>query len=390
MLQGLPIVGEMNSYPDTGYVYEMRGQLSYIRGNMSLLKQMQWVDRQTRAVIVEFSAYNPAINLIMVTTILVEFLPSGQILTAARYDPLNLFNEMSATGGFASFKIACSVIFMIFIVYFMIKEVRELVKMGLKSYVKQAWFLIEWFIIACSWVTISIFFYRLSVAYDVLDFFRKTHGYAYIKLQRVNELNQVLNVCLGLCSGFATLKIFRLLRFNRKLSCFGTTLKYCLSELIGFSFASLLMWMAFVQLMFLIFNTDLEYYSTIVKSMQSSFEILDGKFDVKPLMLSNPVLGPIVFVSYNVMIVFISLNIFISIVIDAFREVKLDAKRMGNDFDFIDYIFGRQNSVWRFSNSVKAEMISKSHTQYKDLIDVLPKRIDELIHLLSVRMRIFC
>ena len=73
-LQGSEIEGIYDTYDGSGYLYEMRGKLSYIQGNLSLLKQMNWIDRQTRAVLVEFSAYNPNINLVMVSTILIEFL----------------------------------------------------------------------------------------------------------------------------------------------------------------------------------------------------------------------------------------------------------------------------------------------------------------------------
>ena len=54
---------------------------------------MNWIDRQTRAVFAEFSVYNPNINLVMVSTILVEFLSSGSILTSAKFDLLNFSAE---------------------------------------------------------------------------------------------------------------------------------------------------------------------------------------------------------------------------------------------------------------------------------------------------------
>ena len=100
-LQTSTMNGKYLSYEGGGYVYELRGKLSYLQGNLTLLKKMNWVDRQTRAVIVEFSVYNPNINMIMVSKILVEFLESGSILTTASFDPLNVFNGKS--GGVTSF-----------------------------------------------------------------------------------------------------------------------------------------------------------------------------------------------------------------------------------------------------------------------------------------------
>ena len=78
-LQGSPIQGKFATYEGSGYLFELRGKLDYIQGNLTLLKEMQWIDRQTRAVFIEFSSFNPNINLIMVSTILVEFLPYGDI-----------------------------------------------------------------------------------------------------------------------------------------------------------------------------------------------------------------------------------------------------------------------------------------------------------------------
>jgi polycystin 1L2 len=114
----------------------MRGKLSYIQGNLSLLKEMNWVDRQTRAVLVEFSAYNLNIDLVMVSTILVEFLASGSLLTMAQFDPLNLFGE---SGGLVSFKAITELIFVAFIVYFLVIEIRKMLNMNIKEYLSEFW-----------------------------------------------------------------------------------------------------------------------------------------------------------------------------------------------------------------------------------------------------------
>lgn len=71
-LQGYDFGGDYNVYSGAGYVYQLRGNLAYLKGNLSQLQQMGWIDRQTRAVFVEFAVYNPNINLIMVSTILAE------------------------------------------------------------------------------------------------------------------------------------------------------------------------------------------------------------------------------------------------------------------------------------------------------------------------------
>jgi hypothetical protein len=79
-LNGYAIAGMYSTYSGGGYVYEMRGTKSFLKGNLTLLQNNNWIDRKTRAVVVEFAVFNPNINLTVVAEILFEFLPSGGII----------------------------------------------------------------------------------------------------------------------------------------------------------------------------------------------------------------------------------------------------------------------------------------------------------------------
>jgi len=112
--------------------------------------------------------------------------------------------------------------------------------------------------------------YRLKVAQKVLDFFKRTSGYGYMKLQIVNECNQILTYSLGLCVAFAAIKFLKILRFNKHISYLCWTLKNFFNELASFSVVFFLVLMAFVQLIYLIYGSYLEGYSTITKSAEKS------------------------------------------------------------------------------------------------------------------------
>jgi hypothetical protein len=128
-LNSLPYSGLYNTYLGGGYVYRIRGSLDFIRGNLSLLQQMSWIDKSTRAVFIEFGVYNPNINMFVIATILFEFLASGNILKSARLDPLNLFNDII---GFVVLKIFFDVIYILFIAYFTIVEIRTISRVGIR------------------------------------------------------------------------------------------------------------------------------------------------------------------------------------------------------------------------------------------------------------------
>jgi hypothetical protein len=163
--------GKFNSYDGSGYVYEMRGKLSYIQGNLTLLKEMNWIDRQTRAIVIEFSAYNPNINLVMVSTILVEFLSSGSILTTYHFDPLNLFNDIGQS--VLSAKMLSLIVFALIAVCYFVMELIKAYRMKLRVYMSDFWSYVEWAILVTAFSSLILFVRRLMSAQDVLEFFSK-------------------------------------------------------------------------------------------------------------------------------------------------------------------------------------------------------------------------
>jgi polycystin 1L2 len=364
-LQGSSFQGRFNTYDGSGYLYEMRGQLSYLQGNLSLLKEMNWVDRQTRAIFAEYSVYNPNINLIMVSTILIEFLSSGSILTSTRFDPLNLFGLSSLGRVYALIEYLIVLLFMLFILYFTIIEMRSMIKRGIREYFCDFWSIIDLSIILSALISFAMYIIRLNTASQVLSFFKETRGYGYIKLQTVNNCNQILTFAL------------KMLRFNRSISHLGKTLRICIGELVSFSFLFFITWISFVQLMHLIYGSQIEGYASILKSAETAFQIMLGKINTSDTMMSNPYLTPIIIAAYNMAIVYFSLNIFVSIIVEAFDRVRTEARENPNEFDFYTHVAHKWNCLFR--KEPPSDNLPKP-TEYKDHLNILPRRINDVIN----------
>jgi polycystin 1L2 len=387
-LQGSPIEGIYDTYDGSGYLFEIRGKLSYIKGNLSLLKEMNWVDRQTRAVLVEFSAYNPNIGLVMVSTILIEFLASGSLLTMAQFDPLNLFGE---SGTLISYKTISELIFVTFIVYFLVLEIRKILNMNIKEYLSEFWSYIEWSIKISACISCVMILVRLRAAQEVLDFFKQTAGYGYMKLQNVNNCNQTLTYSLGICAALGTIKFLKMLRFNRNIAYLGMTLKTCFHELVFCSIVFLIIWIAFVQLMYFIFNKELREYASLIKSMESGFLTILGKFDAKQFLYgSSTILGPCVFASYNMVISYFILNIFVSIITETFDKIRHYAKDHPeqNDVDILKYSSQKWRE-FRFKKDSKRKPKAVTHENYVDYLTSFQIQTNRIIDLLAEVIFIF-
>lgn len=82
-------MGDHATYSSGGYVYDFRGRLADLRSNLSQLHQLGWIDKQTRAVIIQLSLYNPNVQMFTSVTLLVELISSGGVFPTARFEPLN-------------------------------------------------------------------------------------------------------------------------------------------------------------------------------------------------------------------------------------------------------------------------------------------------------------
>ena len=86
-------IGEHGIYSGNGYVYEYHGSLMNLRGNLSQLHRLGWIDERTRAVFIQMTLYNPNVQLFTAVTLLAEFLSSGGVFTSARFEPVNFFGR---------------------------------------------------------------------------------------------------------------------------------------------------------------------------------------------------------------------------------------------------------------------------------------------------------
>jgi ABC-type bacteriocin/lantibiotic exporter with double-glycine peptidase domain len=110
----------------------------------------------------------------------------------------------------------------------------------------------------------------------------------------------------------------------------------------------LVYWLSFVQLMYLLFNVQLEQFSSFKRSMETCFEMILGNkaniFISSDLSLSF--LGIIVYVLFIITFVAVLINIFLTIInenyVRALNDKDLDNQDIGM-FDYLKSIFGIKN-----------------------------------------------
>ena len=382
-IDSFPYFGIYGNYLGGGYVYRIdtsENMDTKIRQDLNLLQTNKWIDQHTRAIFIEFTLYNPNLNLFVYCTILFEHLPTGNLLNSFLFNPFYLYENPS----FGSLLLVFEIIYLVIIVFFMIKEIKSIIKLGIKHSLKQFWFYIDWLLIVFTWVSVAMYAYRLYAKYELEEKLRdstKPINSKMLNLQTISYWNDLLVICVSICSFIGTLKFMKLLRFSRNISLLTSTLKSSLKELLQFVILFLILWFAFVQLMFLYFYDNQLGFNTIIKSIETTFQIILGKFDISSYLSNNYFLAPFLFIFYNLLIVIVLINVFISIISANFsksRQEKLRNKRE-NELTMLDYL---KQKIFSFLNMKKkaAQKENQSIAKYNTGINSFNQKANNLIN----------
>ncbi|CAF4548104.1 unnamed protein product [Rotaria sp. Silwood1] len=372
-------IGQHATYRSGGYVYEFRGSLSELYYDLSELHQLEWIDKQTRAVIIQMNLYNPNIPIFTSAVIILEILSSSGIFFSVRFDPLSVDAFTSI------FEIVCAFIYLTFIVYFMILEIQSFIHLK-KLYFRQVWSYIEIGIIACSWTSVGIHVWRANEAKRITRLFRETHGDIYLNFQLLAYINDIFSFLLAFCCFFGTLKLLRLCRYNRRLALLSDTLGRSARELLSFSFMFSIVFMAFLALFYLQFLSLIWECSSLLRTAQMLFEMLLLKFDATEITQAAPFLGPLYFTWFILFVVFVCINMFVSIINDNFRAARDYVHKVDHDDQDIFTNVFKKIQWWCGNNEESANIVTFNTkpnvimiSEMADPIKRLSYKLDELM-----------
>jgi hypothetical protein len=200
-------------------------------------------------------------------------------------------------------------------------EIRLFVQLR-RKYFSRLWSYIEVGIIVCSWTSVAIYIWRYRECAYIGRLFAETNGYVYINLQLAAYINDILTNLLGFSCFFGTIKCVRLCRFDRRLCLFVQTIEYAAKDLFSFTLMFSIVFLSFLSLFYLLFISQLWSCATLLQTAQMLFEMTLMKFDAQQLYEAAPFLGPFVFILFIILVVFVCMSMFLSIINEHFHRAK--------------------------------------------------------------------
>uniref|UniRef100_A0A8C2HKT8 Polycystin-2 n=1 Tax=Cyprinus carpio TaxID=7962 RepID=A0A8C2HKT8_CYPCA len=322
--------GQVSTYSGGGYYQDLSRTREKSANQLQELKNNLWLDRGTRAVFLDFSVYNGNVNLFCIVRLLVEFPATGGAVTSWQFQTVRLIRYVSSWDYFVGM---CEVAFCLFVLYYLVEEVLE-IRLHRLRYFKSLWNCLDVLIVA---VAIIMNICRTSAVSHRLHFLLENHS-TYPNFEPLARLQVHFNNLAAVIVFLSWVKLFKFINFNKTMNQLSTTMSRCAKDLMGFAIMFFIVFLAYAQLAYLVFGTQVNDFSTFQACIFTQFRIILGDFDFSEIEEADSVLGPIYFTTFVFFIFMILLNMFLAIINDTYSEVKADMAQQRSEMEITDLI----------------------------------------------------
>ncbi|XP_078659501.1 uncharacterized protein LOC144904454 [Branchiostoma floridae x Branchiostoma belcheri] len=313
----LPAMGAIATYGSGGYVTGVGRNKAAALAVIADLKEAGWIDRYTRAVIVEFTVYNANVNFFSTMSYMVEFLNTGGAVPSHSVWTYRL-HRFVGTAGYIL--MALHILYVVCFLYTLYREVRLMKKQG-RSYCLQPWNLLEIANILVCFGAVAVFAVDYITSRNTLDKLLHRRDFLdtskFVSFDQAVFWNQAFVWTVATVAFINIFKFLRLLRFNPMLSVLMTSMRRMAPEVTAFAVYFTFLFLSFVQLGHLVFGLKIQAYSTIAASAKSLFVCTLGMFDFDEILSTSRVIGPLFLYTYLCVVFLVIINILVAIINDA-------------------------------------------------------------------------
>uniref|UniRef100_A0A1A9UTI0 Uncharacterized protein n=1 Tax=Glossina austeni TaxID=7395 RepID=A0A1A9UTI0_GLOAU len=333
-LDAIALKGEIAHYYGGGYVQMLTYEREANQKIFDNLKDIKWIDRGSRIVILEFVLLNANAYMLDNVKILAELPPVGGIVPSYQLQPLkfSLWMERDA------FLYIAAIVYYIMAGFYTFEEITEIRTIGPSAYRKSLWNVLDVLVLLLTYFS---FFYNL-VHPALLNRSINAAQQDDTRFHSIDNLcywNTIYIDAMGICIFLIWIKIFKFIGFNKTMLQFSTTLGRVSADESTFRLSK--MFLAYAQLGLLLFGASHPDFRDFGTSVITLMRMFLGDFEYQLIEEANYFLGPIYFVTYVLLVFFILLNMFLAIVNDTYAVVKSEFTEGNTNLgDYVIHLWG--------------------------------------------------
>ncbi len=337
--------GTVDQYPGSGFVIDFSKNKTEILETITILKDSDYINKQTRILLVDTALYNPNLDVHTLIRLSFELPHTGGIQPHSEIKTWRL-NRYGGTRG--SIVLTFEIILLIIIIVITCKEIYNIVSYWntpenknskclyrflncFKLYFDDNRFnIIDLINLAFFWTTISLRIYEIR--YDTsINMYSTTE---YVSLRHIQYLFQ-LETQIQMVNGFLLwIKMFKYFTFSKRIRFLFNMFQNTATDLVIFMIVLFIFILAFATTAFLSFSSDVEEFRSLNSSILNLVRYAVTDMDLEKLTDSSLVVGPIFFVLWSLLMILILANVFIAIMCDAYNAVNDTHKDEPLGFNF--------------------------------------------------------
>ena len=328
----IPVMATLNTYVGGGYLGELGINEKFSLTLENYMMKYNWVDKHTRAVFLEFTLYNPNLNLIAVGELMFEFFNFGGIIPKAEVYVSRLYRNLVPEH---KVLLAFDIIFFIYTLYCLFRECRK-IKRTKKEYFKSLDNITNLILVFMGIGVMGTYAIRsMSLGTKIEEF--NENPSLFISFYQNAMYHEMVAVLMSLIDFIAMIKFLTFLQFNRNFLTLIQTVVRAAPQLMLFCFYISLWVFAFIIFSFLLLGSERYNFHSIQRSTYSLNLLLLGVFDWEDFR-ARPISGPLLFVAYCIIMTFMLMNIFMTILMEVYAVVQMDEELRKREFHLVEYL----------------------------------------------------
>ncbi len=346
-MRGVPTSGQLTNYGGGGYVATLDFNENITLAIIEELQNNDWIDRHTRALFIEFTVYNPNVNLFSFVSLLAEISTTG---AAIHYPTIQVMKAYSMDWTGILFGICVFVILLYFIGY-MVVTIQILWKERM-GYFTKAYNYLSLAILVSIFLIFIVLILRHITHSKVLDQMNEDIN-EYVQFRLVMAYDDTYKYAVATLNAASILKGVYTLKLNKRMARFLATLNYATQFLGSYGVVLFVCFMAYTSAFYLTFMYDIGSFSTFLTTAETLIGIALGVFDTASMIETSYIGTWVFFLSYSLLVNFILMNFLIVFLMDAHYAVEANTHLQSSDAELvnvlIDMIFKNTKKVAAFN-----------------------------------------
>ena len=179
----------------------------------------------------------------------------------------------------------------------------------------------------------------------------------FTNFQYVLTWHEAFSYSCGLLVFISMVKLLRLLRFNRKVAELSSTLSISVRPLLTFIVPFINIFVAFALFAMTAFGCYIHDYTTFPSTVETLFSMMLKSFKFSDLRETSPVLGPIFFMLYTLILTIVVMSLLVAILNESYHNVKFNHVETETDYKMVDYMIQQLKCVLRITSPFTCDIL---------------------------------